>query len=139
MTSGRFVLMRRKSALRKGVQTGLDVDVLDNNTGKIRTGESLSGGEAFMASLSLALGMSDVVSASHGGIRLESMFIDEGFGCLSEDSLEKALSVLVELSNSPEGGVARPVGIISHIGLLKERIHNKIQVEKSINGSRIVM
>ncbi len=133
MTQGRFLLVRRKEAITKASHVGLEIDVLDNNTGKIRRGETLSGGEAFMAALSMALGMSDVISCSSGGIRLEAMFIDEGFGSLDSNALEKALSILTELSNTG----SRAIGIISHVEVLKERIDNKIIVEKGIKGSHI--
>ncbi|MBE5943457.1 MAG: SMC family ATPase, partial [Lachnospiraceae bacterium] len=135
MTGGRYVLLRRKEGMAKNSQAGLEVNVLDNNTGKVRAGETMSGGEAFMASLSMALGMSDVISASQGGIKLESMFIDEGFGGLDANFLERALEILTSLSDGESGN--RPVGIISHIELLKERIDNKISVERTINGSKI--
>lgn len=135
MTGGRFQLVRRQEAITKASHTGLEIDVLDNNTGKVRRGETLSGGEAFMASLSMALGMADVISYSAGGIRLDSMFIDEGFGSLDSNSLEKALSILAELSDTG----SRPIGIISHVDLLKERIDNKIVVERGLKGSRIAI
>lgn len=86
-----------------------------------------------MAALSMALGMSDVISCSSGGIRLDAMFIDEGFGSLDSNALEKALSILTELSNTG----SRTIGIISHVEALKERIDNKIVVEKGIKGSHI--
>ena len=133
MTGGRFQLVRRTEAITKASHTGLEIDVLDNNTGKVRRGETLSGGEAFMASLSMALGMSDVISYSSGGIRLDSMFIDEGFGSLDSNSLEKALAILTELSDTG----SRAIGIISHVDLLKERIDNKIVVERGIKGSHV--
>ena len=136
MTGGRFVLIRRTEADKKNSHTGLELDVLDNNTGKIRKGETLSGGEAFMASLSMALGMSDVISASSGGIKLDSMFIDEGFGSLDSNSLEQAIDILSELS-AGDNMMVRSVGIISHVEMLKERIDNKIVVERGIKGSKI--
>ena len=139
MTFGRYELIRRKTADSKASHTGLELDVLDNNTGKTRKGETLSGGEAFMAALSMALGMSDVISANSGGIRMDSMFIDEGFGSLDANSLEMALSILTELSEQSTYGEARKrqVGIISHVEMLKERIDSKIVVESGIHGSRI--
>ena len=137
MTSGRFVLLRREEAATKASQTGLEIDVLDKNTGKVRHGESLSGGEAFMASLSMALGMSDVIASSQGGIKLEAMFIDEGFGSLDSNSLENAITILNDLSGD-NNGMKRPVGIISHVDMLKERIDNKIVVERGIKGSHIM-
>ena len=136
MTYGRYELIRRTTADSKASHTGLEIDVLDNNTGKTRRGETLSGGEAFMAALSMALGMSDVISANSGGIRMDSMFVDEGFGSLDANALEQALSVLTELSDC-DGEYVRQVGIISHVETLKERIDNKIVVKTGIHGSRI--
>ncbi len=140
MTYGRYELVRRRTADSKASHTGLELDVLDNNTGKTRKGETLSGGEAFMAALSMALGMSDVISANSGGIRMDSMFIDEGFGSLDANALEMALSILAELSEQSLGDkeLKRQVGIISHVDMLKERVDNKIMVESGIHGSRIV-
>ncbi len=139
MTSGRFELIRRREAESKAARTGLELDVLDNNTGKIRRGETLSGGEAFMAALSMALGMSDVITANSGGIRMDSMFIDEGFGALDANAMEQALVVLSELggAGTATDGGTRMVGIISHVEGLKDRVENKIVVERGIHGSRI--
>lgn len=139
MTSGRFELVRRREADSKAARTGLELDVLDNNTGKVRRGETLSGGEAFMAALSMALGMSDVITANSGGIRMDSMFIDEGFGALDANAMEQALAVLSELGSAgtASDGGTRMVGIISHVEGLKDRVENKIMVERGIHGSRI--
>lgn len=139
MTSGRFELIRRREADSKAARTGLELDVLDNNSGKIRRGETLSGGEAFMAALSMALGMSDVITANSGGIRMDSMFIDEGFGALDANAMEQALVVLSELGSAgtASDGGTRMVGIISHVEGLKDRVENKIVVERGIHGSRI--
>lgn len=139
MTSGRFELVRRREADSKAARTGLELDVLDNNTGKVRRGETLSGGEAFMAALSMALGMSDVITANSGGIRMDSMFIDEGFGALDANAMEQALAVLSELGSAgtASDGGTRMVGIISHVEGLKDRVENKIVVERGIHGSRI--
>lgn len=139
MTMGRFELVRRVEADSKASRTGLELDVLDNNTGKIRRGETLSGGEAFLAALSMALGLSDVIAANSGGIKMDSLFIDEGFGSLDVNSLEQALGVLTELGsgNSSGSGGYRMVGIISHVEALKERIDNQIVVERGMHGSRI--
>ena len=139
MTSGRFELVRRREADSKAARTGLELDVLDNNTGKVRRGETLSGGEAFMAALSMALGMSDVITANSGGIRMDSMFIDEGFGALDANAMEQALAVPSELGSAgtASDGGTRMVGIISHVEGLKDRVENKIMVERGIHGSRI--
>lgn len=140
MTAGRFELVRRCEADSKASRTGLELDVLDNNTGKVRRGETLSGGEAFMAALSMALGMSDVITANSGGIRMDAMFIDEGFGALDANAMEQALAVLSELGSVGTGtdGGTRMVGIISHVEGLKDKVDHKIVVERGIHGSRIL-
>ncbi len=111
---------------------GLDLDVKDHFTGKIRSIKSLSGGESFKASLSLALGLSDLIQRFSGGIYLETMFVDEGFGTLDEESLNQAIDVLLSLSQTN-----RTVGIISHVQELKERIDQKIVVKKTALGSHV--
>jgi exonuclease SbcC len=132
MTSGRYALIRRETASNLRSQTGLDLDVFDNYTGKSRSVKSLSGGESFKASLSLALGLSDIIQSYSGGIKLDTMFVDEGFGGLDSDSLEQAVTILNSLADGN-----RTVGIISHVAELKERIDKKIIVSKGRNGSSI--
>lgn len=132
MTSGRYALIRRENASDLRSQTGLELDVFDNYTGKARSVKSLSGGESFKASLSLALGLSDIIQRYSGGIKLDTMFVDEGFGGLDSDSLEQAISILNSLADGN-----RTVGIISHISELKERIDKKIIVVKGRHGSSI--
>ena len=122
MSGGRFSLCQKREAALN-VKTGLALDVLDRHTGKVRDVGTLSGGESFLASLSLALGFADVVQSRRGGVRLDTLFIDEGFGTLDEESLTRALEVLEELA-----GGRRLIGIISHVAMLKERIPNKIIV-----------
>lgn len=129
MTSGQYTLIRRKDASNRRSQMGLDLDILDHYNGSVRSVNSLSGGEAFKASLSLALGMADEIQASSGGIQLDTMFIDEGFGSLDEESLQQAVRVLAEL-----GEGRRLVGIISHVQELKNRIDRQIVVTKGKSG-----
>lgn len=132
MTNNRFKLLRGEEAMDKRKLTGLDIDVLDNYTGKIRTVKSLSGGESFKASLSLALGLSDVVQSNVGGIEVDTLFVDEGFGALDSESIEQAIQTLVGLTAGN-----RIVGIISHVNELKERIDSQIIIKKSSRGSSI--
>lgn len=133
-TNGRFELRRREQAANQKSQSGLDLDVLDNYTGKLRDASSLSGGESFQASLSLALGLSDVVQSSTGGIRLDTMFIDEGFGSLDEEALQNALRMLTTIANDD-----KLIGIISHVDELKQCIDRKIIVKRGREGSSISM
>lgn len=132
MTNGRYELLRREEPMDLRSQSGLEINVLDYYTGRTRSVKSLSGGEAFKASLSLALGLSDVIQSYAGGVEIDTLFIDEGFGALDGESLEQALETLVGLA---EGN--RLVGIISHVSELKERIDRQIIIEKSNKGSRI--
>ncbi len=132
MTGGQYELIRRVDELGKRAQVGLDIDVLDHHNGTTRSVNTLSGGEQFKASLSLALGLSDEIQASAGGVRLDTMFVDEGFGSLDGESLSLAISTLQDLT---EGN--RLVGIISHVEELKNRIDKQIIVEKQkIGGSK---
>lgn len=133
MTSGHYELVRRKEAANKQGQSGLDLDVIDHYNGTSRSVSSLSGGESFLASLSLALGLSDEVQSSSGGIKLDTMFVDEGFGSLDEETLRTAMNALTSLT---EGN--RLVGIISHVSELKDRIDKQIVVTKNrSDGSNV--
>lgn len=132
MTDGRYELSRRKSAVNKTSKSGLDLDILDHWNGSVRNVKTLSGGEAFTASLALALALSDETEAEAGGIRIDAMFIDEGFGSLDEESLDHAMQVLEAQSS---GG--RSIGIISHVEGLRDRIARKIVVRKN-NGQSTV-
>lgn len=132
LTDGRFELTRRREANSLRGQVGLDLDVMDHYTGKERDASSLSGGESFKASLSLALGLSDVVQEHAGGIQLDTMFVDEGFGSLDQESLRLAVNTLSELSSS-----GKLVGVISHVEELKESIDRKIVVKKGRDGSKL--
>lgn len=130
MSSGQYELKRRISAGNNRSQSGLDMDVLDHYNGSLRSVNTLSGGESFMAALSLALGLSDEIRASAGGIRLDTLFVDEGFGSLDEESLRQAIRALERLTD----GSQRLVGIISHVAELRERIPRQIQVRRERSG-----
>ena len=129
MTDGQYDLVRRKEALSKSGQSGLDLDVIDHYNGSRRSVKTLSGGESFKASLSLALGLADEIQSSAGGIKLDTMFIDEGFGSLDEESLDAAMKALTALADGD-----RLVGIISHVGELKQRIDKQIVIKKDKSG-----
>ena len=130
MTSGRYQLMRKVDPTRRNVQSGLELTVFDQFTGMERHVKTLSGGESFKASLALALGLAAVVQQNAGGISLETMFIDEGFGTLDPESLDQAIESLLEIQSS-----GRLVGIISHVPELKERIDARLEVIGRQNGS----
>ena len=129
MTDGQYELVRRTEAENNRSQSGLELDVIDHWGGGQRSVKTLSGGESFLASLALALGLSDVIQSCSGGVRLDTMFVDEGFGSLDEDALNQAMKALVSLT---EGN--RLVGIISHVGELKSRIDRQILVTKAPSG-----
>ena len=132
MTNGRYLLLRKEKPADLRSQTGLEINVMDHYTGKVRDVKSLSGGECFKASLSLALGLSDVIQSFAGGVRVETMFIDEGFGSLDAESREQAIATLAELAQGD-----RLVGVISHITELKDQIDRQIVVEKGFTGSSV--
>jgi len=132
MSQDRYILLHKTVNDDARKRSGLDLEVFDTYTGKARSTGSLSGGESFMASLSLAIGLSDVVQQSAGGIRLDAMFIDEGFGTLDIDVLDLAIKTLSEMA-----GANRIIGIISHVSELRERIDRQVQVEKTPSGSRV--
>ncbi len=135
MTGDRFSLLHDETTAYRRKASGLGIQVLDAHTGVPRTAASLSGGETFLASLALALGLADVVQAESGGVSLETLFVDEGFGSLDQDTLEAALSTLDELR---AGG--RSVGVISHVQQMQERIPARIRVVPVPGGgSRIVV
>lgn len=129
MSGGQYEMKRRQESDNKKSQGGLDIDVIDHYNGTQRSVNTLSGGESFKASLSLALGLSDEIQASAGGIRLDTMFVDEGFGSLDEESLNQAMNALKGLTDGN-----RLVGIISHVNELKERIDKQIVVKKDKLG-----
>ena len=130
LTEGMFTLRCRQEAMDQRSQGGLDLDVLDRETGQWRDVSTLSGGESFMASLSLALGLSDVVQSENGGIRLDSMFIDEGFGTLSEGALRQAMGMLTRLADGK-----RLIGVITHVPEFRDRIEKQLIVTKRSTGS----
>ncbi len=135
MSGGQYELRRRVDAQNNRSQSGLELDVVDHYNGSVRSVRTLSGGESFKASLSLALGLSDEVQSAAGGIRLDTMFIDEGFGSLDEESLHQAIRTLEELSDGH-----RLIGIISHVAELKHRIDTRIVITKTaVGGSKAVI
>lgn len=131
MSNNRYELYRSDNRKTMASQSGLEMEVLDTYTGKRRHVRTLSGGEGFMASLSLALGLADVVQSYAGGISLDTIFIDEGFGTLDSEALDSAIKTLIDLQKS-----GRLVGIISHVPELKERIGARIEVVTSQRGSK---
>lgn len=132
MSSSRYTLLRQEKSDDKRANTGLELDVFDRYTDRIRPASTLSGGETFIASLALALGLSDVVMSEAGGIHIDAMFIDEGFGSLDEDACQLAVEVLSTLSSDD-----RMIGIISHVGDLKSRILRQVIVDKKPSGSSL--
>ena len=132
MSSGQYELKRQEQSENRKEKAGLDLNVVDHYNGTERSVKTLSGGESFQASLSLALGLSDEIQASAGGLRLDSMFVDEGFGSLDEEALSQAVKALSSLADGH-----RMVGIISHVAELKERIENKIIVTKQCTGKGV--
>ena len=130
MTSGRYELLRKKDRSRGNQYSGLDLEIFDSYTGSARHVSTLSGGESFKASLALALGLAEVVQRHAGGIRIETMFIDEGFGSLDAQSLDSAVDTLMSLQNS-----GHLVGVISHVSQLADRIPAKLAVSASPQGS----
>lgn len=128
LSNGQYELVRRMEASNNKNQTGLDLNVIDHASGKQREVKTLSGGESFLASLSLALGLADEVQSSAGGIQLDTMFVDEGFGSLDDESLRSAINVLQNLA-----GDHRLVGIISHVSELENKIDKIVRVTKNEN------
>ncbi|SEA63720.1 exonuclease SbcC [Thalassobacillus cyri] len=132
MTDHRYQLIRSDQVAKRGAQSGLDLEVMDHHTGLQRSVRTLSGGEGFKAALSLALGMADVVQAHAGGVQLDTLFIDEGFGTLDDLSLEQAIGCLKDLQDGN-----RMLGIISHVPQLKEEIKAKLHISPSPEGSTV--
>ncbi|MFP5311979.1 MAG: SbcC/MukB-like Walker B domain-containing protein, partial [Actinomycetes bacterium] len=132
MSDGRYLLQHTDAKAARGAKSGLGLEVVDQWTGFRRDTSTLSGGESFMASLSLALGLADVVQQEAGGVEIETLFVDEGFGSLDEQSLEQVMDALEGLR---DGG--RVVGLVSHVADMKQRIGTQLQVIKSRNGSTL--
>ncbi|WP_335923213.1 SMC family ATPase [Shewanella chilikensis] len=132
MSKGRYRLLRKEDRAKGNKASGLELEVEDAYSSKVRPVATLSGGESFMAALSLALGLSDVVQAYAGGIKLDTLFIDEGFGSLDQDSLELAVRTLMDLQSS-----GRMIGVISHVSEMKEQISCRIDISKHALGSSI--
>ncbi len=133
MTGGQYEFIRRRDASNQKSQSGLELDVIDHYNDTQRSANSISGGEGFMASLSLALGLSDEIQSTAGGIRLDTLFVDEGFGSLDDNALQDVMRALIGLT---EGN--RLVGIISHVAELKEKIDKQILVTKEKTGGSSV-
>ena len=129
MSGGQYELKRRREAENNQSHSGLELDVIDHYNGSERSVKTLSGGESFKASLALALGLSDEIQSSAGGIKLDTMFVDEGFGSLDGESLDQAMRALMGLADGN-----RLVGIISHVNELKDRIDRQIIVKKAHSG-----
>lgn len=132
MSGGQYELKRQQNAENKREKAGLELSVIDHYNGSERSVKTLSGGETFQASLSLALGLADEIGSSTGGIRLDALFVDEGFGSLDEEALNQAMKALIRLTEGK-----RMVGIISHVAELKERIEKKIVVTKRRGGEEL--
>ncbi len=132
MTGGRYQMSRVEEAGDGRVKDSLEIQVMDYYTGKTRSVKTLSGGESFKASLCLALGMSDVIQSMNGGIKVDTLFIDEGFGALDTESLDQACETLMGLVEH-----SRLIGIISHVPELRERIDSQLIIEKTNSGSRV--
>ena len=134
MSSGRYELLRvDESSGRVNTRTGLTLMIVDRHTGKSRSPQSLSGGETFFTSLSLALGLADVVKAEAGGVDLDTLFIDEGFGTLDAETLDHVMAVIDELRDR-----GRVVGIVSHVAELKDRVPERLEVRRNKDGSSSV-
>jgi exonuclease SbcC len=132
MSDGRYTLQHTDAKAARGARSGLGLEVVDEWTGQRRDTATLSGGESFMASLALALGLADVVQHESGGVDIETLFVDEGFGSLDDQALEQVMDALEGLR---DGG--RVVGLVSHVAEMKQRIGTQLQVVKGRNGSTL--
>jgi exonuclease SbcC len=134
MRDQRYLLQRAARAARKGAQAGLGLEIVDQWTGDVRDPATLSGGETFVVSLSLALGLADVVTQEAGGTEVETLFVDEGFGTLDADTLD---DVMDRLDGLRAGG--RTVGVVSHVSELRNRIPTQVHVHKGRSGSSVAV
>jgi exonuclease SbcC len=134
MRDQRYLLQRTGRATRRRAQAGLGLEVVDEWTGDVRDPATLSGGETFVISLSLALGLADVVTQEAGGVEIETLFVDEGFGMLDADTLD---DVMDRLDGLRAGG--RTVGVVSHVAEIRNRIPTQVHVEKRRNGSSVAV
>mgnify|MGYP001809667541 FL=1 len=132
MSDGRYYLRPDESQATGRGKIGLGLKVLDAWTGQDRPTTTLSGGEKFLTSISLALGLADSIREQNGGVSLDAVFIDEGFGSLDDEALDRAISVLDKIRGS------RVIGIVSHVGGLRARIPARIEVQKTAAGSRLI-
>ncbi len=132
MTNNQYELVRRVKSQSRQSQEGLDLNIIDHHYGNERDVLTLSGGELFNTSLALALGLSDAIQHSSGGVKIDALFIDEGFGSLSDDYLDNAISVLNDVAGSD-----RLIGVISHVKELRDAIPQQILVSKDKDGSKI--
>lgn len=133
MSAGRYRLQHSDARAARGAASGLGLEIMDAHTGQARPAQSLSGGETFLASLSLALGLAEVVTGRAGGVRLDTLFIDEGFGALDDETLDVAMRTLDELR---QGG--RTVGLISHVAAMKEQLPAQLLVEATAEGPSVI-
>jgi exonuclease SbcC len=134
MRDQRYLLQRTGRADRRGAQAGLGLEVVDQWTGDVRAPTTLSGGETFVVSLALALGLADVVTHEAGGTEVDTLFVDEGFGTLDDESLEQVMAVLDGLR---DGG--RCVGVVSHVSDLRSRVPAQVRVDKTSTGSSVTV
>ena len=134
MSKGRYQLLRKEQRAKGNKASGLELEVEDSYTSKVRSVATLSGGESFMAALAMALGLSDVVQSYSGGIKLDTLFIDEGFGSLDPESLDLAVRTLIDLQST-----GRMIGIISHVTELKSQMGHRVDVKSGKSGSEITV
>ena len=133
MSAGRYRLQHTDALAARGAASGLGLEIMDAFTGQCRPPQSLSGGETFLTSLALALGLAEVVTARAGGLRLDTLFIDEGFGSLDDDTLDLAMRTLDELR---QGG--RTVGVISHVASMRDQLPAQLNVSATTRGPSVI-